>query len=129
MNSFQKMFMSKDKKEKMAHITNLISMARMDGEISEVEKNCICNLAGRFNLSEDEFKQCLQDSDTVVLEIPASDEDKVIFLRNLTYLMMVDGQVTEDEYKLLAYIVDKFGYEQSAIEVLVNDIIKEEQSQ
>ena len=41
----------------------------------------------------------MEDSDRVVVEIPASDEDKVIFLRNLAYLMMADGQVTEDEYK------------------------------
>lgn len=121
--------MSKDKKEKMAHITNLISMARLDGEISDEESNCIGNLAARFNFTESEFKQCMADSDSVVVEIPASDEDKVIFLRNLAYLMMVDGQVSEDEYKLLAFMVDKFGYEQSAIEVLVNDILKEAQSE
>lgn len=121
--------MSKDKKEKMAHITNLISMARIDGDIAEVESNCIGNLAARFELTEDEFKQCMEDSNKVVVEVPESDEDKVIFLRNLAYLMMVDGQVTEDEYKLLAYLVDKFGYEESAIKVLVDDIIKEAQSE
>lgn len=121
--------MSKDKKEKMAHITNLISMARMDGEIAEVESNCIGNLAARFDLTEQEFRQCMEDSNKVVVEVPESDEDKVIFLRNLAYLMMVDGQVTEDEYKLLAYLVDQFGYEESAIKILVDDIIKEAQSE
>ena len=45
MNSFQKLFMSKDKKEKLAHITNLLSMAQLDGEISQEEQNCIVNLA------------------------------------------------------------------------------------
>ena len=129
MNAFQKLFMSKDKKEKMAHITNLISMARIDGEISEVESNCIGNLAARFDFTEDEFRQCMEDSDKVVVEVPASDEDKVIFLRNLAFLMMADGQVTEDEYNLLACLVDKFGYEESAIKVLVDDIIKEAQSE
>ncbi len=125
MNSFQKLFMSKDKKEKLAHITNLLSMAQLDGEISQEEQNCIVNLALRFDLTEDELKQCLKDSTDVVVEIPQDDESKVVFLRNLAMLMMVDGQVTDEEYNFLALMVDKFGYEQSAIDVLVQDILKE----
>lgn len=125
MNNFQKLFMSKEKKEQLAHITNLISMAKLDGEISEEEKNCIVNLATRMELSEDEFEQCLKDSENIVVEIPKSDEDKVVFLRNLAMLMMVDGHVSDNEYQFLSYMVDKFGYEQSAINVLVNDILKE----
>lgn len=125
MNNFQKLFMSKDKKEKLAHITNLLTMAQIDGGISEEEKNCIVNLALRFELTEDEFKQCLADSNEAVVEIPQTDEDKVVYLRNLAMLMMVDGQVTQDEYNFMAYMCDKFGYEESAIQVLVDDIVKE----
>ena len=127
MNAFQKLFMSKDKKEQLAHITNLISMARLDGEIAEVEKICIVNLAERLGLTEDEFEQCLKDSAGIVVEIPEKEEDKVVYLRNLAYLMMADGQVTEDEYNFLAFMVDKFGYEESAIKILVDDILKQAQ--
>ena len=111
--------------ERLTHITNLISMARIDGEIADTEKLAICHLATRWGITDEEFEQCARDSVELKTVVPEKESDKVAFLRNLTALMLIDEKIDRDELEVLRYLVHQFGFAPSAVDVLVEDVLKE----
>ena len=80
--------MATSKNTKMAHIVNLMSIAGIDGSISEEEKNVIIKIAENLGLTEDDFNTCIeawQQIDESKLEtiVPESEEDAYEFLKNI----------------------------------------------
>lgn len=111
--------------ERLTHITNLVSMARIDGEIADTESLAISHLATRWGISDEEFAQCVKDSAELKISIPEKENDKVNYLRNLTALMLVDEKIDRNELELLKYLVHQFGFAPSAVDVLVQDVLQE----
>lgn len=111
------------KRTQLSHITNLITMACMDGEISEEEKRVIFTIADQAGITEEEFKQCIKDSDEFTVEIPRSDEEKRRYLKNAIAVMMADGNITKDEARLAFELADRFFGEKG--EALVKELHQE----
>ena len=119
-------FFNPTKRAQMAHITNLISLASIDGEISENEKNFIVKTAQIFGLTQEEFNQCFKDSDNLVIEVPKSDDDKVEYLKNVVVMMMADGHIDEKEREFAEYLAEEFGYNgKEAIDIIYDEVLKE----
>lgn len=123
--------MSQNKKAQMAHVINLISIANLDGQITETEKDLIYRIAESLGLTPDEFETCVNTSNSagdggVVYEVPENDNDKVTYLKNLTTLMMIDGQIDEAEKKYIKIIAEKFGFDgDKALEILMNSVYED----
>ena len=116
------------KRAKMAHIANLISLASIDGEISENEKNFVVKMAQVFGLTQEEFNQCFKDSDNLIIEVPKSDDDKVEYLKNVVVMMMADGHIDEKEREFAEYLAEEFGYNgKEAIDIIIEDLMNKSQ--
>ena len=86
---------------------NLMSIAGIDGNISEDEKNVIVNIAQDLGLTEEEFDKCIgiwQNVDETKLEtiVPDSVDEAYQFLKNMVLVMMIDGEIDENERAYIA---------------------------
>lgn len=123
--------MALSKNTKMAHIVNLMSIAGIDGNISEAERNVIIKIAQDFGLTEADFDACIeayQQIDETKLEtiVPDDDEDKYEFLKNMVLVMMVDGEIDENERAYIAGLAEKYGIDgDEAVDDLIHIVYDE----
>lgn len=114
------------KRAQLAHVANLISMARLDGQLTQNEHDYILLVAKEFGLTQAELDQCFKDSDNLVIEIPKSDEDKVDYMKNLVSMMFSDGVIDKQKRSLAEHICEKFGYDgKQAVDIIYDDLMKE----
>ena len=119
-------------KSELAHLVNLISVAAIDGKITNEEKDTIYAIAQSLGATDEEFDLCVNTAEetknkgTVVIEVPETDEEKTYFLKNLTLMMMVDGEISEYEEQYIKFIAEKFGYDgDKALPILIESIQNE----
>lgn len=123
--------MATSKNTKMAHIVNLMSIAGIDGNISEEEKNVIIKIAQDMGLTEDDFNTCIeawQQTDESKLEtiVPDDDDDKYEFLKNMVLVMMVDGEIEDNERAYIAGLAEQFGVDgEEAVDKLIKIVYDE----
>ena len=116
-----------NKKAQMAHVVNLLAIANLDGNITENEKELVLRIANMFGLTDEEFDVCVKTvqsaPDKVFYEVPESDDEKTCYLKNLTTMMMIDGQIDENEKQYIKIVAEKFGYDgDKALEILINSV-------
>lgn len=122
-NSFQK-------KAQMAHITNLISIASLDGNIDDHEKALLFNIADGLGLTDEEFNQCLdyfkEGRNQALCVVPETDEEKTNFLKNLTTMMMIDGEIDDNEREYVKWMAERFGYDgEKALGILIDSVYQD----
>lgn len=123
--------MATSKNTKMAHIINLMSIAGIDGNISDEEKNVIIKIAQNMGLTEDDFNTCIeawQQIDESKLEtiVPKDDADKYEFLKNMVLVMMVDGEIDDNERAYIAGLAEQYGVDgEEAVDELIKIVYDE----
>lgn len=123
--------MATSKNTLLAHIVNLLCVAGIDGNISDEERNVIIKIAQNLGLTEDDFDLCIDiwkktDESELETVVPENDDDKFEFLKNLVLVMMVDGEIDDNERAYIAGLAEKFGYEgDDAVNKLI-DIVYDE---
>lgn len=115
----------------MGHIINLLSIAYADGSITEEEKNLICSISDNLGLTNEEFNHCLAtwqetDEDILKVSMPEAEEDRIAFLKNMTLLMMIDGEINENEREYISNAAEVYGFNgEQAVNYLINQIQEE----
>lgn len=106
-----------EKRIAMAHVVNLMSVAVVDGKVTQEEQQIIRNIANEYGLTDEEFDFCAEtcneciEKGTVVIEPPQSDNEKIKMIRNLVTVMMVNGDINESEREIIEFYTDRFGFE------------------
>lgn len=118
------------KKAQMAHLVNLISMAGLDGNIDEREQELLFGYADKLGLTKDEFDSCVEtyssNGGQGVAVIPETEEERAVYLKNLTTMMMIDGKVDDNEMEFIKLMAEKFGYNgEKALEILMNKVYQD----
>ena len=119
-----------NKTVQMAHVINLLSIAMLDGNITEEEKKLVFQIANDFGLTENEFQQCYSISQEangqVIYEVPEDENERIALLKNLAIMMMIDGKVDANERQYLVIVAEKFGFDgEKAVDILINRINEE----
>lgn len=114
----------------MAHVINLISIAMLDGKITEEEKKLILKISNNMGLTDEEFETCVKTANAtkgqIVYEPPTSDQEKAAFLKNMVLMMMIDGECSDSELRYIKVLAEKFGYDgEKTINILVDKINEE----
>ena len=123
--------MATSKNTRLAHIVNLLCVAGIDGTITDDERNVIINIAQNLGLTEDDFELCIEiwkktDESQYETIVPEDDDDKFEFLKNLVLVMMVDGEIDDNERTYIAGLAEQFGYDgDDAVNTLINIVYKE----
>lgn len=112
-----------DRKKTMSHIRNLIALAYADGKFTDDEKMYIAMVAEESGINKEEFKKIVQNPEKIKFHVPKNDEDKIEELYDLILLMMVDGELDENEILFCRMIALKLGFSYQIVDEIVNAII------
>lgn len=118
------------KKIKMMHLVNLMSIAFADNTITDEENNLLIDIAQHLGLTKEEFNICIEhwlriEEDSLPIAIPESKEDQIAFLKNFTLVMMIDGEIADNEKQYLRNVVEQFGYNSDEILPSLIDMVRQ----
>ena len=123
--------MAESKNTRMAHIVNLMSIAGIDGNISDEEKTVIFKITQDLGLTEEDFEICIEawkavDESQLETAVPESDEEKYNYLKNMVLVMMVDGEIEDNERQYIMGLAEKFGFDgEEAVSHLIDEVYNE----
>ena len=74
-----------------------MALAYADGKFSDEERQYVANVATEVGMTADEMKQIINDPDSIRFIMPENDIEKIEQLYDLILLMMIDGDLNENE--------------------------------
>ncbi|MEM6799907.1 MAG: hypothetical protein AAF696_00810, partial [Bacteroidota bacterium] len=100
---------------------NLYLVAAADGKIADSEHDLLLEVAYNLGLVQEDIDFVISNYPDLKLVIPTGKEEAMYSLKNLVYMMIVDGVIDEKEYELCASFAEQTGLG----EAMVEEIIKE----
>lgn len=122
---FIELFDSRDKKKRLSHIKNLLAIAMADGVLEDSELELIFRIGVRAGISEQEIQRLITRPRSVGFYPPESYKDKIEQLYDMVLVMMVDGEISENEINLCKILALKLGFKSKVIDLIVGKIINE----
>lgn len=119
----------------MGHVVNLMSIAYRDGNITKDESKLLMSIAQDLGLSEEAFDECYAlwkstDENELPIAIPETDDEKVDYMRHLARLMVIDGEIDENERQYLKGIAEIYGYDgDEAVDILLAELSEEDDNE
>ena len=108
----------KDGKRK-SHIKNLISVALADGHLADEEWTLLTRVASRLGMSMEDIQNVRNNPDEVKFVAPKKYDEKMQQVNDLVSVMMVDGDVDQEELNLCKKIALKL----DLLPRVINDLI------
>lgn len=118
------LFDSRDKKKRLSHIRNLVGLAVSDGHLDEAEIDLIFRIGLKVGLSPEELKRILSRPESVSFSAPDSFRERIEQLYDMVMVMMVDGELHENEIALCKVTAMKLGFRHEIIDKIVHDTIE-----
>jgi len=105
--------------QRLGQIKNLVMLAAADGRVDDSELAVIMAVASRENLTVEEFNQVIDNPDTVNIDLPQDEETKQAYLRDMVALMMIDGELDEQEMAICKVYAMSLGYRGKVVDDMV----------
>lgn len=117
-------FDSRDKKERMFHILNLLAVAAADGHIDDSEMDIIFKIASRHGLTPAELERIVKRPESISFSPPGNDRARVELMMDMVFVMMVDGEIDKREYALCKVMARTLGFKHQVIDAMIISIIE-----
>lgn len=123
------------RKEQIRHLgifQNLYLIAAADGVIDETEQHFLLDVAHKLGLSQWDIDAVIKKYPNIDFVIPEEKEEGWYSLKNLVYMMVVDGHIEENEYGLCLEFASRIGEGEEAVQAILKeyeDLQKERQEQ
>jgi hypothetical protein len=88
----------------------LISLAQIDGSVTERERNFIINIGRANGLYPDEIKPLFEENHDLIIPNDLSRDEKFDFIFTLVQLMKIDERMYKEEIVYCSTIATKLGY-------------------
>ena len=112
-----------DRKKMMSHVRNLVALAYADGKFSDEEKQYVANVATEAGMTADEMKQIIKDAECIRFVMPWNDIEKIEQIYDLILLMMIDGELNENEMIFCRAMAIKMKIPYQIVDELVAKVI------
>jgi uncharacterized tellurite resistance protein B-like protein len=112
-------------KERLGQIKNLIMLAMADGRIDEDELAVIAMVAVREGMTADELDSVIDNIEKVEVELPRDIDTRKRYLQDMVELMVIDGEIHEDELNICQVYAIALGFNPDTVEQMVLDVIKQ----
>lgn len=123
--SFIDLFKSRESREKLSHLKNLMAVAFADGKLEKSEMTAIATVMARDGLTESDLKRCIENPEGIEFLPPKTDSQRIAYLKDMVLLMMCDGDIDDREIALCKVTAIALGFKQEVIDALIFDIINE----
>jgi len=110
-----------EQKHHVGMFQNLFMMALADGQITEEEQQLLLEIAQHLGIQQSDIDRLLDHREELDLIIPLSEEDQYFSLKNLVYMMVVDGNIDPKEYALCQAFAEQIGKDVKDIEAIISE--------
>ena len=118
----------KDKRndqERLGQLKNLVMLASADEKITDSEMAVLVAVASRENITPEEFNKVIDDPDSVNITLPEDEETKLAYLRDMVAMMMIDGELDEQELAICKLYAMALGYRGSIVDGMIAGVINQ----
>jgi hypothetical protein len=106
-----------------SHIKNLIEVAAIDGDFSQVEYDLLKSIARRNGVSEAQLDEIRKNPEAIKLELPTESKERFRQFYDLIHMMSIDKLIHPEEMKLCDFFAIRFGYQRNNIATLIESIL------
>ena len=107
----------------MTHVSGLFATALADGKLEKNEIALLVGIAKREGLSDSDIQSLLEGKLRADFTIPEDDETKRRYLKDLVTMMMIDGNIAEEEITLCCKMAVCYGYSPDIIKEIVDELL------
>lgn len=112
-----------DNAQRLGQLKNLVMLAAADGHLTDSELAVLLAVASRENITPEEFNKVIDDPDSVNIEMPDDEDTKLAYLRDMVAMMMVDGELDEQELAICKIYAMALGYRGSIVDGMIAGVI------
>ena len=98
-------------------------LAAADGRVTDSELAVLLAVASRENITPDEFNRVMEDPDSVAIDLPEDEDTKLAYLRDMVAMMMVDGELDEQELAICKLYAMALGYRGSIVDGMIAGVV------
>ena len=109
--------------QRLGQLKNLVLLASADDRFTDSELAVLLAVASRENITPEEFNKVIDDPDSVSITLPEDEEIKLAYLRDMVAMMMVDGELDENELAICKLYAMALGYRGSIVEGMIAGVI------
>lgn len=109
--------------QRLGQLKNLVMLAAADGRLTDSELAVLLAVASRENISPDDFNRVIEDPDSVTIDLPEDEDTKLAYLRDMVALMMVDGELEEQELAICKIYAMALGYRSSIVDGMIAGVL------
>jgi len=117
-------FTNSEQKQRKSHLRNLLQVGMADGNLDQVELEYLIDLARKLNMPEEELQEILNGVNEVKFSAPSSFKEKVKQLQDLVHMMVINGEVHEQELNICKSIALKLDILPKMVDDLVNQMVQ-----
>lgn len=110
-------------RQRLGQLKNLVMLAMADGKLTDSELAVILAVASRENISPDDLTKVIEDPDSVNINLPDDEDTKLAYLRDMVAMMMVDGDLEEQELAICKIYAMALGYRSSIVDGMIAGVI------
>ena len=109
--------------QRLGQLKNLVMLAAADGHLTDSEMAVLLAVASRENITPDEFNKVVDDPDSVHIVLPQDEDTKLAYLKDMVAMMMIDGELDEQELAICKLYAMTLGYRSSIIDGMIAGVI------
>jgi hypothetical protein len=95
----------------LAQLKLLISLAQIDGNVAERERNFINSIGTSNDIAQDEIESLFEERHTLTVPMDLTDDQKFEYLFSLVKLMKIDERMYKEEMLFCSKIAENLGYD------------------
>lgn len=103
-------FATKAQRKTKSHLSNLVAMAKADGDFHVKEKKYIRRIGLRNGLDDEQITDLMFETSNAKIEIPQRKKERFFQLLDFVKLMKEDGHISEQERNLFRGLVHQLEF-------------------
>ncbi len=111
--------MDEEMKIKIEHFANIVAVAFADGKLTDEEMDLLQTRAIENGLPEKEVKKLIDNAKNLEFKIPMNQLEKEEQLSEAVLMSMIDGEISDKEYKLCLRIAEKLGFNEKYLDYII----------
>ena len=108
---------------RLGQLKNLVMLASADEKVTDSEMAVLLAVASRENITPEEFNRVIEDPDSVNITLPEDEETKLAYLRDMVAMMMIDGELDEQELAICKLYAMALGYRGSIVDGMIAGVV------
>ena len=109
--------------QRLGQLKNLVMLASADDRFTDSELAVLLAVASRENITPEDFDRVMENPDSIDITLPEDEDTKLAYLRDMVAMMMVDGELDEQELAICKLYAIALGYRSSIVDGMIAGVI------